>query len=621
MPEGVIGGMLGDEDERPELEEALSEANAEGFTAAIVHQASQEDPDVAHEAAAFLRVQTEHLHEEHPLRLAHLKNQLREQHLRRFGMRLRVGFQLIVVLLSFGVFIGAVLLVRDAVSSHAVVIDPFDTPPSLAQNGVNGKTAAAGLLDVLTKIQNATHGDAERRSLSNAWTNEISIEVPETGVSIAQIEHALQTRFGHDQHINGDLVQTANGGLTLTVRGNGIQPKSFSGANTELDKLLTQAGEYVYSQSQPGLWSAYLADHGRPDEAIQFARGVYNTAPASERPYILNSWANALVAKGGTDAMREALPLYRKTVQLKPDYWPGYNNVMFALASLGDEEGVVHVGEQMIQVAGGRKGRLAEGYLANYDQIVWNIPDERAESIADMESHGGLGSSTAISGSENLNIAQFEAQMHDPDAAEMRVKTTPIDPKSLPDFSLASFDRALIAEERGDMKTAAAEWDKLMVAYKDPVVSAANPQTVCYAAVSYQKTGQSAKADAALLPPGSLTFVDCYRFHGDVLDLRGNWPEAQLWYAKAIQLGPSIPSGYYSWGMALMRHGDLSGAAIQFQVANQKGSHWADPLKAWGDLLMKQGKPKEALSKYNQALKYAPNWKELKEAIKTGTTH
>jgi hypothetical protein len=47
---------------------------------------------------------------------------------------------------------------------------------------------------------------------------------------------------------------------------------------------------------------------------------------------------------------------------------------------------------------------------------------------------------------------------------------------------------------------------------------------------------------------------------------------------------------------------------------NQRGPHWADPLKAWGDVLAKQGHAKEALAKYDAALKYAPNWKQLKEA-------
>jgi hypothetical protein len=48
--------------------------------------------------------------------------------------------------------------------------------------------------------------------------------------------------------------------------------------------------------------------------------------------------------------------------------------------------------------------------------------------------------------------------------------------------------------------------------------------------------------------------------------------------------------------------------------ANERGTHWANPLKAWGDVLVKQGHGKEALAKYDEALKYAPNWKQLKEA-------
>ncbi len=81
-----------------------------------------------------------------------------------------------------------------------------------------------------------------------------------------------------------------------------------------------------------------------------------------------------------------------------------------------------------------------------------------------------------------------------------------------------------------------------------------------------------------------------------------------------MKLAPSLPAGYYSLGLALARHGDLDGAAARFDEANRKGPHWADPLKAWGDVLAKQGRGKEALVKYGEALKYAPNWPALKAA-------
>jgi predicted negative regulator of RcsB-dependent stress response len=53
-------------------------------------------------------------------------------------------------------------------------------------------------------------------------------------------------------------------------------------------------------------------------------------------------------------------------------------------------------------------------------------------------------------------------------------------------------------------------------------------------------------------------------------------------------------------------------AEAKLADANKRGPHWADPLNAWGDVFVKQGNMKEALAKYDQALKYAPSWKAPK---------
>lgn len=621
MAEGMLGGVLGEEAEKPEVEAPEALAGAEAFALAVAAKLAGNDPEVARDTSAFLKkqtqlleIQTEHLKDEHALRLAHLGHQLGEENVRRFGLRLRVAFQLLIALIATAIGLVIAIMIHDAVISRSVVIDPFDISPNIAAQVPSGRIVAAGLLDVLTRIQAATRSNAEHRSLSNAWTNDIAIQVPETGVSIGELERVLKARFGHDQHIGGDLVQTKKGALALTVRGSGIYPKTFTDEVGDLDQLLTQAGEYLYGQSQPGLWTAYLNNNDRTDEAIQFARSTYATVEASERPYVLNSWASAITTKGGEGAMAEALPLYREATRLKPDFWTGYSNIMFALAGLGDEEGSVRVGEQMKKAAGGRPGRASENLYQNYDETVWDLSAARASVIADLESNSGIGTSGPATGAENLTIAQYEAQMHDIEAAALRLKTTPVDEKNKPDVAGVAFDRALLAEEQGDLKAAAREWDAFAAAYANPTVSTANPPYICFAAPTYEKTGQPAKADAALKPFGNGTFVDCYRFKGDVLDLRGDWAGAKEWYAKAVKLAPSIPSGYYSWGLALAKRGDLAGAAEKFKEANQKGPHWADPLKAWGDVLVKQAKSKEALAKYDEALRYAPNWKELKEA-------
>jgi tetratricopeptide (TPR) repeat protein len=525
MAEGMLGGILGDEDEKPDVEATEALAGADAFAAAIAARLSSSDPEVARKTAVFLdeqahlvKVQARYLEDEHEARLHYLRGQAKEVDIRRFGLRLRVGFQLFIALIASVIGVGIAVMIRDAVTSRSVVIDPIEIAPNIA-----------------AQVQAATRSSAEHRALSNAWTNDIAIEVPETGVSIGQLERTLKARFGHDLHIDGDLVQTVKGGLAFTVRGSGILPKTFTDQARDLDKLLTQAGEYVYGQSQPGLWASYLGNE-RLDEAISFSRAAYATADPSERPYLLNAWAYALSAKGGEGANREGLTLYREAVRLKPDFWVGYNNIMAELAGLGDEEGVVRTAEQMMKAAGGRPGRAGEDVYGNYDETVWDLTAARAGALADMESHGGIGTTNI---SQNLTVAQIDVQMHDVEAGALRLKTTPVDNKNVPDVAQAAMARALLAEEEGDRKAAAQEWDAYAVAYANPTVSTSNPQHICYAAVTYEKTGQPAKADAALNAVGKLTLVDCYRFRGDLLELRGDWAGAQVWYAKAVKLGPS----------------------------------------------------------------------------------
>jgi hypothetical protein len=63
-----------------------------------------------------------------------------------------------------------------------------------------------------------------------------------------------------------------------------------------------------------------------------------------------------------------------------------------------------------------------------------------------------------------------------------------------------------------------------------------------------------------------------------------------------------------------MDNGDLKAAAADLSTASAKAPHYADPLKAWGDVLAREGQWKAALAKYDEALKYAPAWAELHQA-------
>jgi hypothetical protein len=96
MAEGMLGGVLGEEEEKPEVESHEALASAEAFAAAVAAIASRQDPQVARDTSAFLkeqteliRVQEEDLKDEHQARLHFLRGQAREVDIRRFGLRLK----------------------------------------------------------------------------------------------------------------------------------------------------------------------------------------------------------------------------------------------------------------------------------------------------------------------------------------------------------------------------------------------------------------------------------------------------------------------------------------------------------------------------------------------------
>ena len=608
-------GLFGEEEETGTsvCGGAGAPAGSDAFAAAVAARLSEHDPEVARDTSAFLReqaglvrLQKRVLDDEHALRLSLLEQQSHLLRGQRHAQSLRVTFQVLAIVVAGVIGAGLILMLHDAFTSRSVVIEPFDTPADLAAHGLTGKVIAAGFLGELNQLQGATRSSAAKRELANAWSNEIRLALPEAGISIGELSRLLKARFGHDLHIDGDVVESGDGGLALTVRGDGVPSKTFAGPANTLPKLTSDAAEYVYSQSEPALYAAYLSNAGRDAEAVAFCRAAFASASPENRPYLLNSWAIGLQNTGGS--YQEALELFTAAVKLKPDFWVGYTNIQNSRWLLGDEEGAWRAGEDMRRAAGGRPGRARDEFYLNWDELTWNLPAWLASTTADIDSSAGVGT---LANTVGPAIADIDVRLHDPAAAELALATTKPDSHDPTIAAVAHFVHGRLAAEAGDTARAGKEMQAFEAANADPIVASNNPGYICWAAPAEEAAGHPERADAILKSAG--TFVDCYRFRGDILDARGDWPGAQKAYAAAVALAPDLPAPYYSWGMALARHGDLAGAELKLKDAHARGPHWADPLKAWADILSRQGHGKEALAKYDEALKYAPNWRDLKD--------
>lgn len=602
--DGRLAGLLGEQAE----EEAAGEGVAPGLdasAAAMAMHASRTDPNLSAKAAAYFEyqarlvsIQTEHMHEQREVLLSHLR-------LKRFGERLRIGSQLFVVVVAALIVACLFVMLGDAITTRAVIVEPFDAPPALAERGLSGKVLAGALLDQLTRLQLAARSSATKRALVSSWSDEIKVEVPETGLSLSDIGRLLKARFGHDLHIGGDLVRGQAGDLELTVRGDGVVPKVFAGAAGDLHRLVVLAGEYVYGQTQPALFAVYLLNSGRNEEAIAFSTEAVLRAPLDERPYLYNAWAGAIGNLGGS--LEQAVQLERAALAIKPDYWTAYTNAALDARGLGDEEGAWHLGEAMRRAAGGRPGAAPEMAYTTWDYLTYNLLAERAATIADAEAHAGLGSGIQ---SASPIIAGLDVDLHD--AADASLRLASFDMKDPYAAAIAHWVRGRLAEDAGDTATALAEMEAYDAANANPAVSGGDTSYHCFLAPAEEAAGHPDRADAAIKAGGH--FQDCARFRADALDHRGRWDEAQRAYADAVAVAPDLPAAYFSWGAALARHGDLDGAAEKFREAHKRGPHWADPLKALGDLLGRQGHWRRAVDEYDAALAYAPNWVALQKA-------
>ena len=618
MSNSVLGGILGEADEAADAGLGAGQrVSAEAFAAALAAQQAAGNPEVAGSAQRFLdrqahllELQAEELVEQSALRLGHLVAQAREGKIRRVGQRIRVGMQAFVALVVGLIALGVLVMVYDAFTSHQVVIEAFKAPPVLAGRGVTGEVVASGVLDTLQKLQDATRAKGKALSTRGAWASDVKIEVPETGVSIGEIGRLLHQRFGRDLHIGGELVQTGAGGLALTVRGEGAPAATFAGGPEELTKLTAQAAEYVYGRSQPEQYATYLYQVGRNNDAIAFAQGAFPRARSDEeRAQLANAWGNAYAGLFQPAAAVEKYRLGKSFAKPRSQqWWREWGNTVGSESALSEEAGW-RDGRAMLEAvaAAPKREQPDPAYLQNPAQNVWDLPLQLASNVADSQRNGGAGTQATLDGPA---IAEIYWTLHDPAQAARYIASS--DPDDSTTKAEALLLQGYTALDRGD---AAGALTPLLAFWKawlaDPNLQYTYNYQGCYAGLAEGLTGHLREAAAIFK---RVNWSVCDALQGDVLARAGDVAGAQKAWADSQKLKPDLPAVPLHRALFELGRGELKPAEADAVFAAGKAPHWADPWKAWGDVLAREGRWKDALAKYDEALKHAPAWAELHQA-------
>ena len=622
---GFLGSVLSAQDTGPSGESASdARVTAEALGAALAVDQVKDDPRLArateaflHEQMLLLQSQREEIAELRGLRVAQLRGQLRESRMRYVGYRFRALLLVAALLVVAAVASSFGVMVYDAATSHSVIVDTFTAPPALAARGVTGGVVASDVLDALRKLQVATRTASAGMEARGAWANDIKIEVPRTGISIGEMSRLLHDELGHDVHIGGDLTQGPAGQLSLTVRGTDIPASIITGGPPDLGLLTERAAEYVYSRVQLWNYGTFLVDSGRYRDAIAFLPGALSRSTSDlERAELLNIWGDALPAPGEGAVAAEK---FRMAMTLLPSeskqWWDAWSNVIEAVWDAQGEEAAWHESKAFTRAAlsAPKRKRPSISISASPEQIMW---EPQLLLLTFLTNRGGGGVQTSPI---DPLIADAANLLHDPEQAALYMSMS--DPHGDTTKAEAAFLDGSAALDRGDPAAAIAPllaFDRVWLG--NPLIQSNDPDQPCFLGRAYGLSGDLARA-AGAFDQVSQPWSRCYAFRGDVLVHAGDRVGAQHVWAEGIRLLPDLPNVYLARGKWEMQQGDLEAASEDLSTASAKAPHFADPLKAWGDLLAREGRWDEARLRYDIALHYAPHWTALQTARVMALNH
>ena len=538
-------------------------------------------------------IQTEHLHEQRELMLSRLR-------LGRWKDRITLALQAMTAAVGLALAAAIGVMAWQAHEDHGLSIAPFSVPPDLAARGLTGQVVAARVLDRLSQLQAQTVSGRPASSYANDWGDEIKVEIPETGVSIGELNRWLRDWLGSETRVTGEVVHTG-AGLQVTARADGSAGRTIQGSEADLDGLIGQAAEAVYGQTQPYRYAIYLASHGRQGEATALFARLARSGAAEDRPWAYAGWASILQAQGRHyDAIRMA----EAAKALNPKLQPPYETLGASSDTVGHwAVGIDNPAQELAIVRDGSAIGLPPGQKAERVRFLAAVAAYyRSDFLAAAK---GLRAVEAfdlegrLAGFAPRHLrARALASLHEVTAAEP-LEAGPADNNSyqaiaIGGATLQNWSQIARRLEQGrGAPGLAGDAQKTVV---QPLLAEAD---------AYLGRLDEAKTLIASTP------LDCYRClvsRAEIAGLERDWPAADRWWAELDRQNPTRPLAQAGWARSRLERGDLDGAIAEAREGNRRSRHFADPLEIWGEVLLRKGDLAGAVGKFAEADANAPRW-------------
>ncbi len=524
----------------------------------------------------------------------------------------RAGFALRVLTAIAGLLaaiaIGWTLI--DATRYQGLVVQAFSAPPDMAARGLTGEVIAGKLLDDLVRMQTRTESVRAAGSYAIDWGDEVEVQIPQTGVSIGDLQRVLRQQLGRETRISGVVYRLPDGQLSVTARTGGAAGATFVCPEAEFDSLITKSAESVYSQTQPYRYSVYLKTTGRVDEAVQVL-AAFQGRKDTEAAWALRGWAYI-----DMDADRYALARAKTLAALKiaPDMAALYYTLHQAEGGLGHSEATLTALRRSKRLFRNRASR--EVSSDGVETMVYVMNLQELALTADYRGLAGLEKPN-----QNFGLAQTSwaidkaiawGPAHEPGKVVALLGSARAWNDDVPAHRFEDARRAVASGLNhatiGDWAAAAAQYEATWAILQAvPQTSQIRYNILPPLAEAWARTGRVTQA-RALLARLPLDCDDCLIARSTVEALAAEKALSDRLFVRAQIQAPSNPFARIAWGQARLARGDGGGALDLFRQARKLGPYWADPLKLEGDAEMALGRPGRAAQAYARAARLAPRW-------------
>jgi tetratricopeptide (TPR) repeat protein len=582
-----------------------------GLAIDLAMEEARSDPSLHGEVAAFLRdqrslidIQKHHLQQQ-------FGPQMRQLYLGVWEKRMGVLLRIATAFTGLAIAAGIAFLIWQASQSNGLRIEPFSVPPALAARGITGEVIAGRILDQLNRMQAETNSRRASKTYASDWSQQaIRIEIPETGLSLSELDNFLRDKLGHDINVSGDVILSTEG-MSLTARAGNAGDTTVSGPEAELVNIVHKAAEAIYRLTQPYRYALYVRTT-RPDESLALLKSMAMTGLQEDRPWAFNAWALQVLAR---DGLNPALDLFKKALALQPQSPLFTSNIGHIYLMQGQFETALDYIRRAIPLANNSQKLfrpesiepMRRSYSAINERFLGNFRQASLDAALVLKS-ADPGQMTPSS-----DFALSEVGQHDLRAARdtLAHPTLSAFMAEIEDFSMiwAQMQADSAAENWRAVLSGEATVEKIL--QSSPGLRTQLPTTLApLLAIAEARLGRTDSARARI----AATPDDCYpclRARAQVAELQGQAARADYWFARAAAIGPSLPFAHNEWGQALLDRKQPDDAIARFTIANKKGPHFADPLEGWGEALMAKNQSHLALAKFAEAEKHAPNWGRL----------